>query len=52
VVRGAARPRTPSRFLLEIPDELLEVRDIAEEARQQVPQDEVRDFFASFKLGD
>jgi DNA helicase-2/ATP-dependent DNA helicase PcrA len=50
VVRGAARPRTPSRFLLEIPDELLEVRDIAEEARQQVPQDEVRDFFANFKI--
>ena len=47
VVRGASRPRTPSRFLLEIPDELLEVRDIAEEARQKVPADEVRDFFAS-----
>ncbi|HWU91319.1 MAG TPA: UvrD-helicase domain-containing protein [Kofleriaceae bacterium] len=49
VVRGAPRPRTPSRFLLEIPDELLEVKDIAEEARQQVPQDEVRNFFASFR---
>ena len=41
-------PRTPSRFLLEIPDELLEVRDLAEEARQKVPTDEVRSFFANF----
>jgi hypothetical protein len=45
-------PRTPSRFLLEIPDELLDVRDIAEEARQQVPQDEVKSFFASFSLDE
>src|SRR6185436_9630208 len=52
VSRGRAAPRTPSRFLLEIPDELLDVRDIAEEARQQVPQDEVRSFFASFSLDD
>ena len=48
--RGRPVPRTPSRFLLEIPDELLEVLDIAEEARKQVPKDEVRDFFASFKM--
>jgi DNA helicase-2/ATP-dependent DNA helicase PcrA len=52
VVRGAARPRTPSRFLLEIPDELLEVKDIAEEQRAQVPQDEVRNFFATFSLDE
>jgi len=52
VVRGAARPRTPSRFLLEIPEELLEVLDIAEEARKQVPQDEVRSFFASLSADD
>jgi hypothetical protein len=45
-------PRTPSRFLLEIPDELLEVRDIAEEARQQVPKDEVASFFANFAFDD
>jgi hypothetical protein len=45
-------PRTPSRFLLEIPDDLLEVIDIAEIARQQVPKDEVRDFFANFDFGD
>ena len=52
ITRGRALPRTPSRFLLEIPDELLEVRDIAEEARQQVPRDEVRDFFANFAFDD
>ena len=52
VTRGRTVPRTPSRFLLEIPDELLDVRDIAEEARQQVPQDEVKSFFASFSLDE
>jgi superfamily I DNA/RNA helicase len=52
VSRGRAVPRTPSRFLLEIPDELLEVRDIAEEARAKVPADEVRNFFASFSLDE
>jgi superfamily I DNA/RNA helicase len=52
VTRGRAVPRTPSRFLLEIPDELLEVRDIAEEARKQVPTDEVRDFFASLAIDE
>jgi DNA helicase-2/ATP-dependent DNA helicase PcrA len=52
VVRGRSVPRTPSRFLLEIPDELLEVRDIAEEARQKVPSDEVRSFFASLALDE
>ena len=46
--RGRELPRTPSRFLLEIPDELLEVKDLAEEARQVVPTTEVRSFFASF----
>ncbi|HEU4731855.1 MAG TPA: 3'-5' exonuclease, partial [Kofleriaceae bacterium] len=52
VQRGRAAQRTPSRFLLEIPDELLEVRDIAEEARQQVPTDEVRNFFASLAFDE
>jgi superfamily I DNA/RNA helicase len=52
ITRGRQVPRTPSRFLLEIPDELLEVIDIAEIARQQVPKDEVRDFFANFDFGD
>ena len=45
-------PRTPSRFLLEIPDELLEVRDLGEEARQKVPDDEVSSFFASLASVD
>jgi DNA helicase-2/ATP-dependent DNA helicase PcrA len=52
VQRGRSLPRTPSRFLLEIPDELLEVRDIAEEARQVVPTDEVKSFFASLALDE
>jgi DNA helicase-2/ATP-dependent DNA helicase PcrA len=52
VSRGRAVPRTPSRFLLEIPDELLEIRDLAEEAREQVPKDEVRSFFANFSFDE
>jgi superfamily I DNA/RNA helicase len=52
VQRGRPVPRTPSRFLLEIPDELLEVIDIAEQARQKVPTDEVRGFFASLAIDD
>ena len=45
-------PRTPSRFLLEIPDELLDVVDIAEQARQKVPANEVQNFFANLALDD
>jgi DNA helicase-2/ATP-dependent DNA helicase PcrA len=52
VQRGRSMQRTPSRFLLEVPDELLEVRDIAEEARQQVPTDEVRNFFAALAIDE
>jgi DNA helicase-2/ATP-dependent DNA helicase PcrA len=52
ISRGRVLQRTPSRFLLEIPDELLEIRDLSEEARQQVPKDEVRNFFANFDFGD
>jgi superfamily I DNA/RNA helicase len=52
VSRGRSVPRTPSRFLLEIPDELLEVRDLGEEARQKVPAAEVANFFANFSLDD
>jgi superfamily I DNA/RNA helicase len=52
VQRGRSMPRTPSRFLLEVPDELLEVRDIAEEARQKVPTDEVQSFFAQLALDE
>ena len=47
VSRGRSMPRTPSRFLLEIPEDLLEVRDIAEEARQKVPAAEVQSFFGN-----
>jgi DNA helicase-2/ATP-dependent DNA helicase PcrA len=50
VSRGRTMPRTPSRFLLEIPDDLLDVRDIAEELRQKVPTDEVRSFFKGLSL--
>jgi DNA helicase-2/ATP-dependent DNA helicase PcrA len=52
VSRGRSLQRTPSRFLLEIPDELLEVRDLGEEARQKVPADEVRSFFASLAVDE
>jgi DNA helicase-2/ATP-dependent DNA helicase PcrA len=47
VARGRSVPRTPSRFLLEIPEELYEVRDIGEEARQKVPEAEVQSFFGN-----
>jgi len=52
VTRGRTVPRTPSRFLLEIPDELLEVKDIAELQRAKVPLDEVQNFFANFAFDD
>jgi superfamily I DNA/RNA helicase len=52
VSRGKAGPRTPSRFLLEIPDELLEVKDLGEEAREKVPTDEVRSFFSKFSADE
>jgi hypothetical protein len=45
-------PRTPSRFLLEVPDELLEIRDLGSEAKQKVPAAEVANFFASFTGDD
>ncbi|HUH03400.1 MAG TPA: UvrD-helicase domain-containing protein [Kofleriaceae bacterium] len=47
---GRLAPRTPSRFLLEIPEDLLEERDIAEELQQPVATDEVANFFASFNF--
>ncbi|MBA2541648.1 MAG: UvrD-helicase domain-containing protein [Deltaproteobacteria bacterium] len=52
VARGRSVPRTPSRFLLEIPDELLEIVDIAEQQRAKVPAQEVASFFASLALDD
>jgi len=47
IARGRAMPRTPSRFLLEIPEDLYEVRDIGEEARAKVPEAEVQSFFGN-----
>jgi DNA helicase-2/ATP-dependent DNA helicase PcrA len=44
---GKLVPRTPSRFLLEIPDELLEHRDVAAEARAVVEPGELSAFFGS-----
>jgi DNA helicase-2/ATP-dependent DNA helicase PcrA len=44
--RGKSGLRTPSRFLLEIPEELLDVRDLASEAKEAVPTDEVKAFFS------
>ncbi|HUS28341.1 MAG TPA: UvrD-helicase domain-containing protein [Kofleriaceae bacterium] len=52
VSRGRILQRTPSRFLLEIPDELLEIRDLGEEARQAVPKEELKTFFSSFSFDD
>jgi superfamily I DNA/RNA helicase len=50
--RGRSAPRTPSRFLLEIPPELVDERDIASELRAPVAHDEVRAFFSGFDFGD
>jgi DNA helicase-2/ATP-dependent DNA helicase PcrA len=54
IARGRNVPRTPSRFLLEIPEDLLDVVDIGELQRQQVPANEVQSFFGSLAsmLGD
>jgi DNA helicase II / ATP-dependent DNA helicase PcrA len=46
--RGRSAPRTPSRFLLEIPPDLLCERDLEAEAREAVGTDEVRSFFQTF----
>ncbi len=46
--RGKALARTPSRFLMEIPEDLMEVRDVAAQAREAVPDDEVKSFFSNF----
>ncbi|WP_428263356.1 ATP-dependent helicase [Haliangium sp.] len=43
--RGKAVPRTPSRFLLEVPEELTELRDVAAEERAPVSLDEARALF-------
>jgi hypothetical protein len=48
--RGKPVVRMPSRFLLEIPEDLLDVRDLAAEAREAVPEDEVKSFFSNFRV--
>jgi DNA helicase-2/ATP-dependent DNA helicase PcrA len=48
---GKDIPRTPSRFLLEIPEELCEMRDVAAESRQAVDASEVSAFFQKFAAG-
>jgi DNA helicase-2/ATP-dependent DNA helicase PcrA len=48
--RGRAVPRTPSRFLLEIPAELVTERDAAREAATPVETGELRAFFQSLVL--
>ncbi|MSP17912.1 MAG: DNA helicase UvrD [Myxococcales bacterium] len=45
---GKERPRVPSRFLLEIPAELCESRDLIAEAKAPVGADEMQAFFQSF----
>jgi DNA helicase-2/ATP-dependent DNA helicase PcrA len=50
IVRGKRRPRTPSRFLLEIPAELVEHRDLAAEGATAVEADELSSFFADMAL--
>jgi DNA helicase II / ATP-dependent DNA helicase PcrA len=48
--RDRTVPRTPSRFLLEIPDHLVEIRDIQAEERAPVNVDEARALFQSLML--
>ena len=43
--RGRSTLRTPSRFLAEIPEDLLVERDAQAEARQPVAEDDIRAFF-------
>ncbi len=48
IVRGKQVPRTISRFLMEIPPELIEERDIADELQAPVEAEELSSFFANF----
>jgi DNA helicase-2/ATP-dependent DNA helicase PcrA len=47
---GKLAPRTPSRFLMEIPEDLVDVRDLADEAQQEVDTSEAASFFANFEF--
>ena len=48
-VLRTASGRTPSRFLLEIPEDLFDVRDIGEAARPKVPAATVQSFFGNLE---
>jgi DNA helicase-2/ATP-dependent DNA helicase PcrA len=48
VKHGQDRPRTPSRFLEEIPAELIARRDLKAEARAPVDKGELKSFFQGF----
>jgi DNA helicase-2/ATP-dependent DNA helicase PcrA len=48
VLRGKQIPRTPSRFLTEIPPELLTERNIADELQAPVEAEELSAFFSDF----
>jgi len=48
VLRGKPIPRTPSRFLMEIPEELVTERNIANEMEAPVEAEELSAFFADF----
>jgi DNA helicase-2/ATP-dependent DNA helicase PcrA len=48
VLRGKPVPRTPSRFLTEIPAELMQERNIADELEAPVEADELSAFFSGF----
>ncbi len=48
VLRGKAVPRTPSRFLTEIPAELMHERMIADELQAPVEAEELSAFFSDF----
>ena len=46
LARGKRRPRTPSRFLLEIPEHLIEMRDVAAEGATEANEEDLSSFFA------
>jgi DNA helicase-2/ATP-dependent DNA helicase PcrA len=48
--RGRTTPRTPSRFLMEIPDTLTESRDVDAENRAPVAEDDQRAFYQRMSL--
>ena len=48
IMRGKQVPRTLSRFIMEIPPELIEERDIADELQAPVEAEELSSFFANF----